>query len=153
MVPVEEMSIETWRRMNSVNLDGVFYMCKAFIPELKQSPSGRIINIGSSMCWSIMPAVAHYYATKMAIVGLTRGLANELGKFGVTANTVAPGLIQTEGTSETVPQFFDLAPQTQSIKRLGQPDDVAGLISFLASEDSKFVTGQTLMCNGGQTKH
>ena len=152
MLTVEEMSFDLWRKMMSINLDGTFLVCRAFIPDLKMNSSGRIINLASGLCWGTAPEVAHYTASKMGVIGLTRGLANELAEFGVTANIVAPGYIETEGTTELGKDFSEVMPRAQVIKRLGQPDDMVGIVSFLASDDSRFATGQTFLINGGVTK-
>ena len=151
--PFEEMSFEDWRKVLSVDLDALFWLCKAFLPMMKAQGWGRIINITSNVCWQVAPNVTHYTAAKMGVIGFTRALASEVGSAGITVNAVAPGLVRT-GTTESGPQaeMFDMVKQMQAIKRTEEPTDVADVVSFLASEASRFMTGQTLVVDGGITR-
>ena len=148
-----EMSFEDWRKILSVDLDSLFLTCKAFVPMMQQNNWGRIINISSNVCWTVAPNVTHYTTAKMGVIGFTRALATEVADAGITVNAVAPGLVRT-GTTESGSQaeMFDMVKQMQAIHRTEEPDDVAGVVSFLASEDSRFMTGQTLMVDGGMTR-
>lgn len=148
--PIEEMSFSDWQKVLAVNLDGVFHTCKAFLPLMKAQGWGRIINTTSSVCWQVAPNVAHYMAAKMGVVGFTRGLAAEVSDAGVTVNAIAPGLVKT-ATTESGPQseMFEQVAQMQSIHRVEEPEDLAGVVSFLASDDARFITGQTIAVNGG----
>ena len=148
-----EMSFEDWRKILSVDLDSLFLTCKAFVPLMQQNNWGRIINISSNVCWTVAPNVTHYTTAKMGVIGFTRALATEVADAGITVNAVAPGLVRT-GTTESGSQaeMFDMVKQMQAIHRTEEPDDVAGVVSFLASEDSRFMTGQTLMVDGGMTR-
>ena len=148
-----EMSFEDWRKILSVDLDSLFLTCKAFVPIMQQHNWGRIINISSNVCWTVAPNVTHYTTAKMGVIGFTRALATEVADAGITVNAVAPGLVRT-GTTEDGAQaeMFDMVKQMQAIHRTEEPEDVANVVSFLASEDSRFMTGQTLMVDGGMTR-
>ena len=151
--PFAKMSFEDWRKILSVDLDSLFLSCKAFVPIMQQHNWGRIINISSNVCWTVAPNVTHYTTAKMGVIGFTRALATEVADAGITVNAVAPGLVRT-GTTESgeQAQMFDMVKQMQAIHRTEEPEDVAGVVSFLASEDSRFMTGQTLMVDGGMTR-
>ena len=148
-----EMSFADWRKIISVDLDSLFLTCKAFVPLMQQHNWGRIINISSNVCWAVAPNVTHYTAAKMGVIGFTRALATEVAEAGITVNAVAPGLVRT-GTTESGEQaeMFDMVKQMQAIHRTEEPEDVAGVISFLASDDSRFMTGQTMLVDGGMTR-
>lgn len=148
----DDMQYEHWRQVMSVNLDSMFFMCKAFVPGMKERGYGRIVNVSSNSGWLVIPNMAHYITSKMGAVGLTRALATELAEFGITVNAVAPSLVRTPTTETAGHQemgFFDFVPQLQAIKRLEVPDDLVGAVSFLTSEDASFITGQTMMVDGG----
>ena len=151
--PFAEMSFEDWRKILSVDLDSLFLTCKAFVPLMQQNNWGRIINISSNVCWTVAPNVTHYTTAKMGVIGFTRALATEVADAGITVNAVAPGLVRT-GTTENGEQaeMFDMVKQMQAIHRTEEPGDVASVVSFLASEDSRFMTGQTMLVDGGMTR-
>ena len=148
-----EMSFEDWRKILSVDLDSLFLTCKALVPLMQQNNWGRIINISSNVCWTVAPNVTHYTTAKMGVIGFTRALATEVADAGITVNAVAPGLVRT-GTTEGGKQaeMFDMVKQMQAIHRTEEPEDVAGVVSFLASDDSRFMTGQTMLVDGGMTR-
>lgn len=151
--PFAEMSFENWRKILSVDLDSLFLTCKAFVPLMEQNKWGRIINISSNVCWTVAPNVTHYTTAKMGVIGFTRALATEVAEAGITVNAVAPGLVRTSTTeSGEQAEMFDMVKQMQAIHRTEEPEDVAGVVSFLASDDSRFMTGQTLMVDGGMTR-
>ncbi len=159
MVPFDQMTFEDWRRVLGVNLDSMFLMTKALTAGMRQRRWGRIINIASDTVNLMVPNLVHYITSKAGVVGFSRSLATEFGEFGVTVNTIAPGLTRTPGTvNQTIPggmsneELFAHMANTQSIKRSEEPSDLVGAISFLASDDAAFITGQTLYVNGGLTR-
>jgi NAD(P)-dependent dehydrogenase (short-subunit alcohol dehydrogenase family) len=156
----DEITFEDWRRVLSVNLDSMFLMAKAFAEGMRQKGWGRIINIASDTVSLTVPDFVHYITSKAGVIGFTRSLATEFGQHGVTVNAIAPGLTRTPGTAArreirgamTNAQLFELTKQMQSIKRNEETSDLVGAISFLASGDAGFITGQTLYVNGGVTR-
>lgn len=150
--PLTELTDDLWRRVLGVNLDAVFRISRAAIPLLKASGRGRIVNIGSVMSERSSPGMAAYTVSKHGVAGLTRALALELGEYGVTANYVMPGAIVT-GISRDVfaanAEFRNFWINKAAVKRLGQPEDIAAAIVFLASEDAAFITGHGLLVDGG----
>jgi len=149
--PAAEMDDALWDRVNDVNLKAVFRLTRAAIPHLIVSQGGRIINTASVMAEGTDYGLSAYCASKAGVVGLTRTLALELGKHGVTANAILPGAINTgmTGASFANPEIAAVWARKSPLKRLGQPIDVARLALFLASEDSGFVTGQSIAADGG----
>jgi NAD(P)-dependent dehydrogenase (short-subunit alcohol dehydrogenase family) len=146
----EKMSFAEWRRIMAVNLDGVFLMTHAILPLMKDGGYGRIINIGSSSYFQGTPNYTHYVAAKAGVIGFTRSLAREVGAYGITANVVAPGLTSTQVVLDSAPEEFLENRRTQrSIQRHQYPKDVVGTIVFLCSAASDFVTGQTIVVDGG----
>ncbi|HET9732726.1 MAG TPA: SDR family oxidoreductase [Acidimicrobiales bacterium] len=142
-----EMSDDTWRRVLGVHLDGTFFCCRAALATMAPQMSGAIINMGSIMGTSGGGGLA-YSAAKAGIMGLTRTLAREVVTRNIRVNAIAPGWIETALTEPLGPLLPLLAAQTP-MRRLGEPDDVAWAAVYLASDESKFVTGQVLSPNGG----
>lgn len=143
-----DITIEDWRAMFAVNVEGVFNALQAYSVGMKQRGWGRIINITSNSTGMVIPGLAHYIASKMAVIGLTRAAATELAEFGITVNAVGPSLVRTP-VKTNADELFVLVPAQQAIKRAEVPEDLVGTISFLASDDSAFITGQTLWVDGG----
>ena len=149
----EETDYTLWRKVTGVNLDGTFLLCKAFVPGMVARGAGRIVNVASTTFWLNVPQMTAYIASKGGIIGFTRALASEVGAHGVTANVIAPGLTNTKtmhGVSEAI---YDYLPKQQAIPRVIEPSDLAGVVSFLCSPDSGFVTGQTIAADGGQVRN
>ncbi|BEP14874.1 SDR family NAD(P)-dependent oxidoreductase [Acidothermaceae bacterium B102] len=143
------MTLTDWRRMFAVNVESMFLTCQAYTPAMKAKGWGRIINMTSNSVALVIPGFTHYIASKMAVIGLTRGLATELAEYGITANAIGPSLVRTASTEAGPEIFFEIVPQLQAIKRLQLPDDLTGTMAFLASDDAAFVTGQTFWIDGG----
>jgi NAD(P)-dependent dehydrogenase (short-subunit alcohol dehydrogenase family) len=138
-----------------VNLDAMFLTSKAFSHDMRDAGFGRIINIGSNTFDLVVSGFVHYMASKGGVIGLTRGLANELGEYGITANAVLPGLTRTERIERVaaVSPLPDAIVALQAIKRPGMPDDIEGVVSFLATDDARWITGQSIPVDGGHVRH
>ncbi len=151
MQPFLEMEYKQWRQMFEINTDSIFHLCRAFVPGMVERRWGRVINVSSTSFMEGMANYTHYNAAKAAIVGFTRSLAIEVGPSDVTVNALAPGLVRTP-TTDSGPQadgMFEGFLAEQCIKRTEEPKDLAGAVSWLASEDAAFVTGQTVVVDGG----
>jgi 2-hydroxycyclohexanecarboxyl-CoA dehydrogenase len=155
-VPFLEMSDEQWEVMLKVNLTGTFIVTQIVLPDMVAAGWGRIINISSSGAQTGAPNVAHYCASKGGVISLTRALAQEFGPSGITANVIPPrfitGTIMSEKSfaGNQQPRGREATIQGGPIRREGRPDDVAGAVAWLASEDSGYVTGQVIGVNGGR---
>jgi NAD(P)-dependent dehydrogenase (short-subunit alcohol dehydrogenase family) len=149
--PFGELDLDTWRRVQAVNVEAAFQLCAAFVPGMAERGFGRIINVASNTVWKPPgPGFTAYIASKGAIVGFTRALAVELGPSGITANAIAPGLTRSPGAEEgnTAGHFEDVR-QVQAVRRSVLPADMAGAVAFLASDDAAMITGQTIRIDGG----
>jgi len=150
----EGMSYAMWRDVVTINLDSVFLMVKEFLPLLKKSSHGRIVNIGSGSFFKGNAGQSHYVAAKGGVVGLTRALAWELGDYGINVNVVTPGLTTTVAALKLLPAASIANRRKQRpIKRDQQAGDVVGAVAFLASADSAFMTGQIVNVDGGTFMH
>jgi 3-oxoacyl-[acyl-carrier protein] reductase len=151
---LERMSDAEWDGVLDVNLRSIFRITRACVPHLKQSGAGRIINTASVMAEATGMGMAAYSASKAAVLGLTMNMAVELGKFGVTSNAILPGAIwtgMTEGMWHERPDIAEQWAKKTTLRRLGQPEDIARVALFLASEDGGYMTGQGLTVDGGLT--
>ena len=150
--PFYEISAEEWDRVTAVNIKGVFLCAKAVFPHMRDQGGGKIINISSNTVMAGTPDFLHYIASKSALVGMTRSMARELGTHGINVNAIAPGLVEHEG--QTVPGEISASRvRARSIQRRQTPEDITGALLYLASPGSDFVTGQTLVVDGGDLLH
>lgn len=147
-----------WDQVMAVNVKGMWLCCKAVVPTMRQQNKGKIINVSSDTIWAGTPMLLPYVASKGAILAFTRALARELSGTGINVNCITPGLTLTEGVQqmaapETVEYIQSITVDQQIIKRREEPTDLAGAVVFLASDDSDFITGQTINVDGGLTHH
>jgi NAD(P)-dependent dehydrogenase (short-subunit alcohol dehydrogenase family) len=149
--PFEEIPVEEWKRLMEVNIMGVALCCGAVAPHMRQQQFGRIVNFASGAPLKGVPFFLHYIASKGAVISMTRGLARELGKDNITVNAIAPGLTLSDGVvnrPEHLRSHQD-SIRSRAIAREEHPQDIVGAVSFLASDDAAFMTGQTLVVDGG----
>ncbi|MFJ8027750.1 SDR family NAD(P)-dependent oxidoreductase [Streptomyces sp. NPDC096311] len=142
----------TWRRIMDVNLDSLFHLTKAFLPGMERHGWGRIAVMAAATSHVGPPGMVAYAVSKSGLNGFVSTLAAEVGEHGITVNAIAPGLIRTPGTLSGPQQelgLFGAMVTSQAIKRTGVPDDLAGTVSFLTSDEAAFMTGQTLVVDGG----
>ena len=149
--PFEEIPIGEFRRVMEVNILGVWLCCRACIPHMRKGGYGRIVNLASGAPLKGLPLFLHYIASKGAVIAMTRSLAREAGKDGITVNALAPGFTLSENVAgdEAHRRAGDAAKATRAIPRDETPEDLVGTVSFLASTDAAFITGQTLVVDGG----
>jgi NAD(P)-dependent dehydrogenase (short-subunit alcohol dehydrogenase family) len=156
MRPFTEIPLEEWRQVMDVNVASMFLTCRAAVPVMRGQGGGTIVNISSGTPFRGVPFLLHYVTSKGAIVAFTRALAKELGKDGVRVNCVAPGFTMSQGVldnPEVVEKLRDVSVSARTIQRDQEPEDVVGAVVYLAGETSSFVTGQTIVIDGGQYFH
>jgi len=152
--PVYELEPDDWNRVIAVNLTGVFLCSRAVFPHMMKQGGGKIINITSSLAFSGRPNLSHYVASKGGVIGLTKTLAREGGDYNINANCIAPGSTLSEDPKDRdALEFREKEIPFRAIKRLEKPDDLVGTAIFLASSDSDFITGQTIVVDGGHMLH
>ena len=147
---LESLTIEEWDRVFAVNARGPFLVTQAALPLLAAADEARVINIGTIMAHRGASGNLHYAAAKASLIGLTRVLARELAPRGITVNMVVPSMVKTETAERDYPGVSEAIVADQAIKRYQQPEDLTGLLVFLASRESGFVTGQTILADGGR---
>ena len=156
MRPFTEIPLDEWRQVMDVNVASMFLTCRAAVPVMRGQGGGKIVNISSGTSFRGVPFLLHYVTSKGAIVALTRALAKELGKDGIHVNCVAPGFTMTEGVQahpEVIEKLRDVSIAARTIQRDQVPEDVVGAVVFLCSPAADFVTGQTMVIDGGQYFH
>jgi NAD(P)-dependent dehydrogenase (short-subunit alcohol dehydrogenase family) len=154
-VPLDQISAADWERAFAVNVRGSFLCTKAALPVMRRQRYGKIVNIASGTVFKGVPMMLHYVATKGAIIAMTRSMASELGKDGIRVNAIAPGLTSTEflKSRNDIGGALETMAKTRAIARQEDPQDLVGACVFFASPDSDFITGQTLVVDGGQVLH
>ncbi len=151
--PFDKLDESEWDATMNVNVKGIWQCCKAVLPTMKNQNSGSIINISSLAATYGMPNGLHYTTSKAAVIGATRGLARELGRYEIRVNAVAPNVVNTDATGEVFQdkkdKVLEVTMSQQAIRRPLKTGDIVGAVLFLASDHSKLMTGQTIMVDGG----
>ncbi len=153
-VPFDQIPVEEWDRLMAINLRGVFLCCRAVVPHMKDQQSGKIVNISSGTVYFGSTNLLHYVTSKAGVIGLTRGLARELGDFNINVNAIAPGLtISMDESNDVRSGMNQQRIQARALKRSEVPEDLVGAAVFLCSSESDFMTGQTMVVDGGAQMH
>jgi NAD(P)-dependent dehydrogenase (short-subunit alcohol dehydrogenase family) len=156
MRPFTEIPLEEWNRVMEVNVASMFLVCRAVVPVMRERGGGTIVNISSGTPFRGVPFLLHYVTSKGAIVALTRALAKEVGKDGIHVNCVAPGFTMSDGVKaqpEVIEALRDVSVAARVIQRDQLPEDVVGAVVFLCTPAADFITGQTMVIDGGQYLH
>jgi len=156
MRPFDRIPLDEWRQVMDVNVASMFLTCRSLVPLMRERGGGKIVNISSGTPFRGVPFLLHYVTSKGAIVAFTRALAKELGRDNVLVNCVAPGFTISTGVQEhpeVIEALRDVSVAARTLQRDQVPDDVVGAVVFFCSSRSDFVTGQTIVIDGGQTFH
>ncbi|OGA35672.1 MAG: hypothetical protein A3G80_14295 [Betaproteobacteria bacterium RIFCSPLOWO2_12_FULL_62_13b] len=149
--PFWELPLEEWRRVIDVNVTGTFLCSRAVVPAMQKAQWGRIINLSSTIVLSGRPGYLHYTASKSALIGMTRAMARELGRWNITVNALLPGTTKTDvGRTSAQGDHFERAMREQAIQRVADMSDHARVVLFLCSDDAGFISGQSLLSDGGR---
>jgi NAD(P)-dependent dehydrogenase (short-subunit alcohol dehydrogenase family) len=148
--PFHELDEDEWDRVMRVNLKGAWLCASACLPSMRERGGGSIVNIASATVFSGSPEWAHYVASKGGLIALTRVMARELGDDGIRVNAIAPGFVLTDASREMIEDAETYGVARGAIKRSIQPEDIVGTAVFLASPASEFITGQTIIVDGGR---
>ncbi|MEI5676702.1 SDR family oxidoreductase [Mesorhizobium sp. CGMCC 1.15528] len=151
----DDVDLDHWRKIIDVNLTGTFIVTRAATDQMRAvEKAGRVISISSNTFFAGTPNMAAYVAAKGGVIGFTRALATELGKYNITANAVTPGLIESDGVKASPHnEAFGFVEMLQAMKGKGQPEHIADVVAFLASDDARWITGQTLNVDAGMIRH
>jgi NAD(P)-dependent dehydrogenase (short-subunit alcohol dehydrogenase family) len=150
--PFEDIEIDEWRKVYDVNVLGMFLATRAVVPAMRAAGFGRIVNIASGTPYKGVPFLLHYVTSKGAVVTMTRALAKELGAQGILVNTVAPGFTMSDGVLANpvqVEQLQEISLKARLVQRDQYPEDIVGAVAFFCSPDADFITGQSLVVDGG----
>jgi NAD(P)-dependent dehydrogenase (short-subunit alcohol dehydrogenase family) len=156
MRPFTEIPVDEWRQVMDVNVLSMFLTTRAVVPHMRRHEGGRVVNISSGTPFRGVPFLLHYVTSKGAIVALTRALAKELGRDDILVNCVAPGFTMSDGVREhpeVIEALREVSVSARTLQRDQQPDDVVGAVVFLCGPGAEFITGQTLVIDGGQYFH
>jgi len=156
MRPFDQIPLDEWRKVMDVNVASMFLTCRAVVPVMREHGGGKVVNISSGTPFRGVPFLLHYVTSKGAIVAFTRALAKELGKDRVLVNCVAPGFTMSAGVEahpEVIEKLRDVSVSARTLQRDQVPDDVVGAVVFLCGPGSDFITGQSIVIDGGQTLH
>jgi 3-oxoacyl-[acyl-carrier protein] reductase len=152
--PFDQIEPAEWDRMMAVNLRGTWLACRAVVPQMRKQRYGKIINISSGTALKGSASRIHYVTSKAGIIGFTRTLAMEVGKDNICVNCIAPGsTLSEENADEALIKYRQAAASTRALQRMQRPEDLVGAVAFFASCDSDFITGQTLVVDGGAHMH
>jgi len=152
--PFDQVEPAEWDRMMAVNLRGPWLACRAVIPQMRKQRYGKIINISSGTALKGAATRIHYVTSKAGIIGFTRTLAMEVGKDNICVNCIAPGsTLSEENADEALIKYRQSAASSRALQRMQRPEDLVGAVAFFASSDSDFITGQTLVVDGGAHMH
>jgi 3-oxoacyl-[acyl-carrier protein] reductase len=143
------MPLDSWQRVRSINLDGVFHGCQAALPTMVGQRQGRIVNVASLSALLAPPGQSNYAAAKAGVIALTQSLAKEVARIGITVNAVCPGFMETEALAHLTGEERKAAQMRVPMRRFGRPEEVAAAVRFLAGDEASYITGSALKVDGG----